>query len=64
MAGQFGGNYGEMVLCGLDEDVEEKNDEDGEGRDSERWVFAEEAGVVEERNGAGFGARWACFVQE
>jgi hypothetical protein len=46
-----------VVLCGLDEDVEEKEDEEGEGKDREKWVLAEEAGVVEEGIGGGVGAR-------
>jgi len=46
-----------VVLCGLDEDVEEKEDEEREGKDREKWVLAEEAGVVEEGIGGGVGAR-------
>lgn len=57
MGGEFSDDDGEAILSGLDEDVELKEDREGEEGDGERRVFAEEAEVegevVEEAIGVG-----------
>ena len=58
LVSQFGSYNGEVVLGGFDEDIEEEEDEERRRRDGEKWVLGEEARVVQESVGVGFGARW------
>lgn len=51
--GEFSSDDGEVVLCGGDEDVEVEEEEECEGRDSERGVVGEDAVVVEKAIGFG-----------
>lgn len=53
MRGEFSSDDGEVVLCGGDEDVEVEEEEECEGRDSERGVVGEDAVVVEKAIGFG-----------
>ena len=51
MGGEFGGDEGEVVLGGGDEDVEVEEEEEGEEGDGESGVLWEEALVVEDSIG-------------
>jgi len=53
VGGEFGGDEGEVVLGGGDEDIKVEEEEQGEEGDGESGVLGEEAVVVEESIGVG-----------